>query len=169
MDPLPPPDAPRTTPPGLRPFALAGLAAVAFYLLLCFRFALEGFDAPNPPTGTSALESILWIGRWRMFTDLRTAHTDLDLEVQRAGGDWEPVAMASLYPARWDEGPGYTRDAFLGDSARVAALAEDVCARTGGSAVRFTRVTFQKTPGAAEQPRSGEVRTPVLEATCGNR
>lgn len=158
-----------TTPAALRPPVLAGLAALAFYLLLCFRFALAGFDAPNPPTRTSVLEPILWVGRWRMFTDLRTAHTDLDLEVQRAGGDWEPVAMASLYPARWDEGPGYTRDAFLRDSARVAALAADVCSRTGGSAVRFTRVTFQKTPGAAEQPRTGEARTPVVEATCGNR
>lgn len=153
----------RTTPRAARPFVVAGLSGVALYFLLCFLLALSGFG--GTPAWLAALEPVLWPGRWRMFTDLRTTHTDLDVDVWNDG--WTAVDPASLYPARWDEGPGYTREAFLSDPARVEGLARDLCARTGGRRVRLTRVVFAKSPGLREQPRIDAVRTVLLERDCG--
>jgi hypothetical protein len=135
------------------------LAAVAAYFAFCFAVALvelRGGDAPDE------LARRAWLGRWRMFTDLRTTHTDLAIEV-----DGAPVDPALLYPSRWDEGPGYTRDDFLDDPRRVAALARDVCARVPGDRVRLVRVRWAKTPGTREQPREDERRAVLFEGRCG--
>lgn len=154
----------RTTPRALRPLVAGGIAAAAVYFLLCFQLALVGFGRVPSNAVIDALQPVLWPGRWRMFTDLRTTHTDLDVDVLTDG--WRAVDPASLYPARWDEGPGYTRDAFLSDGARVVALAEDICARTGARRVRLTRVVFDKTLGSRAQPRVNAVRTPLVERDC---
>ncbi|MFZ5481715.1 MAG: hypothetical protein ACOZNI_33440 [Myxococcota bacterium] len=152
----------RTTPPAWRPVVVAGLAALAVYVLACFQLALAGFGTVEKIAIVEASKDLLWLGRWRMFTDLRTTHADLRLEV-----DGREVDVASLYPSRWDEGPGYTRDDFLDDRPRVAAMARDVCARTGARGVRLTRVTWTKTPGSREQPRHDERVDVLFEGTCG--
>ena len=158
----------QTTPRRARPFVVAGLAGVALYFLLCFILAVASFGKVSTPALLHALEPVLWPGRWRMFTDLRTTHIDLDAEIAGLAGvgGWQPLSLADLYPARWDEGPGYTRDAFLGDANRVDALALDVCARTGAERVRLTRVVFAKTPGSVEQPRVDAVSTVLSERAC---
>lgn len=155
----------QTTPRRARPWVLAGLAGVAVYFLLCFYLALASFGRVSTPPLLRALEPVLWPGRWRMFTDLRTTHTDLDAEIV-IFEDWLPLSLADLYPARWDEGPGYTRDAFLEDADRVDALAVDICARMAAQRVRLTKVVFAKTPGSVEQPRVGAVSTVLIERAC---
>ena len=157
----------RTTPPRARPLVLAGLAAMAMYLLLCFRVALGGYEGFDTPPLLATLEPALWAGRWRMFTDLRTTHTDLDVEI-RVSGEWQPLNLATLYPLRWDEGPGYTREAFLVHEPRVRALALDLCERTHAEAVKLSRVIFDKTPGSAIQPRVNPQTTLLLERRCGS-
>jgi hypothetical protein len=144
---------------------VVGLAGLALYMLLCFRVALGGFSGFHKPPLVAALEPALWVGRWRMFTDLRTTHTDLDAALLR--DDWQALDLATVYPARWDEGPGYSRSAFLGDPLRVAALADSLCRRTDARAVRLTQVVFDKTLGSAEQPRVNPRSTQMLEQTCG--
>ena len=158
----------QTAPRRARPWVLAGLAGVAVYFLLCFYLALASFGRVSTPPLLRALEPVLWPGRWRMFTDLRTTHTDLDAEIVSLGAvsGWLPLSLADLYPARWDEGPGYTRDAFLEDGDRVDALAVDICARMAAQRVRLTKVVFAKTPGSVEQPRVGAVSTVLSERAC---
>ena len=141
------------------------LGCRAVYFLLCFYLALASFGRVSTPPLLRALEPVLWPGRWRMFTDLRTTHTDLDAEIV-IFEDWLPLSLADLYPARWDEGPGYTRDAFLEDEDRVDALAVDICARMAAQRVRLTKVVFAKTPGSVEQPRVGAVSTVLIERAC---
>lgn len=156
----------RTTPPAARPLVVGGLVTLSVYMVLCFRLALGGYGGFERPAVLAPLAPILWVGRWRMFTELRTTHTDLDVALLRDGG-WQPQDMAALYPVGWDEGPGYTRDPFLGDPDRVAALAAELCGRTNAQAVRLTRVVFDKTPGSAEQPRVNPREHPLLEQACG--
>jgi hypothetical protein len=154
----------RTTPEWARPFVLAGLGAYAVYSGLAFWLALGGFSGFESPAAVKALDPVLWVGRWRMFTDLRTTHTDLDLAV--LGDDWQPVELAALAPLHWNEGPGYTRDAFLRDNGRLVQLAGELCTLTAGQAVRLTAVVFDKTPGNVEQPRVNPRSTRLLEHDC---
>lgn len=154
----------QTTPVAARPLVIVGLTLLATYFVLCFHLALAGFGLVGEPAWLRALEPALWAGRWRMFTDLRTTHTDLDVE--RLDADWQPMDLAAFYPMHWDEGPGYTRDAFLDDPRRIAALADDLCARTDARALRLTRVVFDKTPGSREQPRVNPRSTLLLERRC---
>lgn len=134
--------------------SVVALQLLAVYFLVSYRVALANLGVAEPPRGAPAAQAFTWLGRWRMFTELRPRHTDLLAEARDPAGAWTPVDLAALYPNHWDEGPGYLRDDFLRDPARVALLAADVCARSpGAGGVRLTEVTWAKTPGEREQPR----------------
>lgn len=138
---------------------LVALQLLAAYFLVSYRVALGNLGVAEPPRGFPAAQALTWLGRWRMFTELRPRHTDLLAETRDGAGGWSPVELAALYPSRWDEGPGYLRDDFLSDPGYVALLGADVCERTGAAAVRLTEITWDKTPGEREQPRRDERRT----------
>lgn len=138
--------------------ALFGLPLLAVYFLVSYRVALTNLGVAAPPTGAPVVQGATWLGRWRMFTELRPRHTELVAETEGGDGLWVRVDLDSLYPNHWDEGPGYLRDDFLTDPRRVAGMAADLCVRTGAKAVRLTEVTWAKSPGQAEQPHVDEAR-----------
>lgn len=169
IHPLPPLADARTTPPRLRAPVIVGLALLVAWFGVCYRFALAGLGVAEPPAALADGGDVFWLGRWRMFTDLRVDHTDLLAEAY-VGTGWVHADVETLYPSRWDEGPGYLRDDFLTRAGRLAAFAEDACGRVPGAArVRLTLVTWPKTLGQVDQPRVGETRRELLDHPCGGR
>ena len=138
------------------------------YLGVCYRSSLAYLGVADMPAGVAGASDLLWLGRWRMFTELRATHTDLDAEAL-VGDRWEARSLAALYPSAWDEGPGYLRDDFYRHERRVAALAVDVCERVGtpGAEVGVTLVTWTKTLGQVAQPRTDARRQTLLTWVCG--
>jgi hypothetical protein len=158
----------RTTPRWLRVPTLVAVGLLLVYLFVSYRQALAGLGVAEPPAGITMLNDIFWLGRWRMFTELRNTHTDLEVEL-RAGASRTPVDLTRLYPSRWPDGPGYLRDDFYRHERRVAALAVDVCERVGtpGAEVGVTLVTWTKTLGQVAQPRTDARRQTLLTWVCG--
>lgn len=153
----------RTTPAAARVPVLLALLLLGLYLLGGVASAEAGFADPD---GSARMERVFWLGRWRMFTDLRTRHSGIDAELRRDGA-WAPVDLAAVYPSRWDEGPGWLRDDFVDDAPRVRRLVLDLCRRTGADAARLTRVRWQKTLGQREPPRGeGEERRVLWDGPC---
>ncbi len=148
--------------PGLKLFLLAGLA---FYFLLSYRVALATLGVAQLPKGLPALQGVTWLGRWKMFTDLRDEHWDVEAEVQGASG-WTRLDLAERYPLHWDEGPGYLRDDYYQNPKRLSVLAADLCRIPGTRAARFTEVRWPKTRGQEAQPRTGEKRTELVSFGC---
>lgn len=143
---------------------LAGLVA---YLGVCYRSSLAYLGVADMPAGVAGANDLFWLGRWRMFTELRAAHTDLDAEAL-VGDRWEARSLAALYPSAWDEGPGYLRDDFYTRPERLGRLADDLCGRTpGATRVRFTLVTWARTRGQVDQPRTDATRTELADTACG--
>ncbi len=150
----------------LRELQALSLGALAFYFVLAYRVALGTLGVAELPEGTPSLPGLTWLGRWKMFTDLRATHHDVLVEVQVAGA-WAPVDLAARYPTRWDEGPGWLRDDYYRDAARLQGLAATLCTvEAGATEVRFTEVRWPKTLGQVEQPRHDEVRTPLGSWPC---
>lgn len=145
---------------------LLTLMLLAGYFLVSYRVALANLGVAEPPAGAPAAQSLTWLGRWRMFTELRPRHTDLEADACDDAGHCTRVDLAALYPNHWDEGPGYLRDDFLRDPRRTGLLATDLCARTGATAIRLVEVSWARTPGTSEQPRRDETRLPRGETTC---
>ena len=155
----PPTDA-TTTSPAARIPVLIGLAAVAVYLLLGVHSAVGILSGGGAPASDP-----YWLGRWKMFTDLRPHHTDLQASVRRDGA-WQTVDLAAVLPNSWQEGPGYDRKAFWSHPERLEALATHTCQHTGAEAIAFSARRWEKTLGAPEQPvRSPEERR-LLERDC---
>ena len=155
----PPPDA-STTPPAARIPVLIGLAAVAAYLLLGVHSALGILS------GGGALDSDpYWLGRWKMFTDLRPHHSDLQASVRR-DGTWQHVDLAAVLPSSWQEGPGYDRKTFWSHPERLEALATHTCQHTGGEAIVLWARRWEKTLGAMEQPAHDPEERRLLERPC---
>ncbi len=164
---LPPLADSRTTPRVLRLPAALVLAGLVAYFGVCYRFSLAYLGVAEPPAGLAGASDLFWLGRWRMFTELRATHTDLEAAAF-VGDAWVPVDLAALYPSRWAEGPGYLRDDFHGRPERLARLAEDVCARVPGAArTRFALITWPRTLGQVEQPRDGATRSELYDEPCG--
>ena len=143
---------------------LVALSLLAAYFLVSYRVALAAVGVARMPAGLPAAQALTWLGRWRMFTELRPEHMDLMAEVRT--GDWREVDLTALYPCRWDEGPGWLRDDWMDDPRRVDELATDLCRRTAADEVRLTRIRWPKTLGSREQPRTGAERTLLLDAVC---
>jgi hypothetical protein len=148
----------------LRTTPLFALSLLAAYFLVSYRVALTGLGVARPPAGLPSAQALTWLGRWRMFTELRPEHVDLLAEVRTS--DWSAVDLAARYPCRWDEGPGWLRDDWLGDPRRLAELTNDLCAQTGATEVRLTEIRWPKTLGSREQPRIGERRTTLHGGAC---
>ncbi len=138
---------------------VVGLLLLGLYFLVGYRVSLTNLGVAAAPAGLPGLSGLTWLGRWRMFTELRDHHTRLRCEVEGPGG-WTELDLGARYPMRWDEGPGYERDDFYRDPARLADLARDRCAEPGATAVRFSLVRWKKTLGSREQPE----RDPQVEA-----
>ena len=98
---------------------LLTLMLLAGYFLVSYRVALANLGVAEPPAGAPAAQSLTWLGRWRMFTELRPRHTDLEADACDDAGHCTRVDLAALYPNHWDEGPGYLRDDFLRDPRRT--------------------------------------------------
>jgi hypothetical protein len=168
MHALPPITDVRTTPRALRIPTLIALVLLAVWFVGCLRFALVTLGAAPPPGVLADAGDWFWLGRWRMFTDLRPFHTDLAVE-SRVGSAWIDVDLATWYPSRWDEGPGYLRDDFYENPGRLRRMAADLCVRLGSDPdrIRFTLVRWPKTLGSVEQPRDEATRTELLDVACG--
>ncbi len=158
----PPTDA-TTTPPAARIPVLIGLAAVVVYLLLGVNSAV-GILSGAGHTGTDPY----WLGRWKMFTDLRPQHTALHASVHR-DGSWVPVDLAAVFPNAWQEGPGYDRKMFWGHPQRLAAFAEHTCRETGGEAIVVWVSRWDKLLASAHQPEVMPEERRLLEQPCGER
>lgn len=143
--------------PELKLLALGGLG---LYFLLAYRVALGTLGVAELPAGTPNLLAVTWLGRWKMFTDLRAEHWDLVAEVE-VGGAWRAVDLGARYPSHWDEGPGYLRDDYYRDARRLGELARDLCTVDGATAARFTEQRWAKSRGQLDQPRA-DVRTTTL-------
>ena len=151
--------APTTTPVRLRLPVLVLLAGVALYLLLGAHSAVQILSGQPPGADP------FWLGRFKMFTDLRPHHTALVAEV-RQGGAWRALALEEAVPSSWQEGPGYNRSSFYRHPDRLAALAAAVCEHAGAEAVRLGVTRWEKTLGSAEQPPTGLERRALLEVGC---
>lgn len=162
-------DDARTTPPWARVPVLVGLGLFAAWFLVCYRFALASLGVAQEPAGLAPYGDLFWLGRWRMFTDLRPIHTDLEVYALTNGGEaW--VDMPALYPSHWTEGPGYLRDDVLDNPDRLAVIGEDICQRlpTHPRAIRFTKVTWPKSVGQVDQPRTNATKTDLTTYPCGS-
>ncbi|GDX82636.1 hypothetical protein LBMAG42_44470 [Deltaproteobacteria bacterium] len=151
-------------PERFRELKVAALLGLMLYFGLAYRVSLTNLGVAKPPLGLPAIQAFTWLGRWRMFTELRDRHSDLLAEAGR-GGAWSAIDLAARYPNHWDEGPGYLRDDFYGDPRRLEALALDLCGLSD-EAVRFTRVTWAKSPGQHEQPHIAEDRSVLGSFDC---
>ncbi|MFT5686244.1 MAG: hypothetical protein ACI8RZ_007200 [Myxococcota bacterium] len=150
-----------TTPPVARVPVLIGLAAVAVYLLLGVNSAVGILSGSGHPKSDP-----YWLGRWKMFTDLRPQHAELRASVH-LDGVWAPVALAEVFPNSWQEGPGYHRKTFWSHPDRLAALAEHTCQETGAASVRLWAHRWDKTLASAEQPVLNPEERTLLEQPCG--
>jgi hypothetical protein len=130
------------------------LVALALYFLVAYRVALASLGVAEKPAGAPRLASLTWLGRWRMFTELRDQHVILTAEAL-AGAGWTPIDLAAMFPSHRDEGPGYDRDDFYDDPRRREQLARALCARVAAPAVRLSVRRFPKTLGQREQPEQG--------------
>jgi hypothetical protein len=142
-------------PERFRELKLLSLFGLAFFFLLSYRQALTNLGVAKAPGGVPHLQALTWLGRWKMFTDLRNHHTDFVAEAETPAG-YTKIDMAKRYVMHWDEGPGYQRDDFYADPGRLAELARDLCRDGGASSIRFTKVTWDKTRGQVAQPRTNE-------------
>lgn len=141
------------------------LVALALYFLVAYRAALAGLGVAERPAGAPVLHSLTWLGRWRMFTELRDQHVVL---IAEAGGPqgWAPVELSAWFPSHRDEGPGYDRDDYFDDPRRQAQLAAALCARVQAPAVRLSVRRFPKTLGQQAQPERGATTALLLERAC---
>ncbi len=155
----PPHDA-TTTPPWARAPVLIGLLAVAVYLLMgVYSAAGVLSDAEQDDSDP------FWLGRFKMFTDLRPHHTELRASVLEDGA-WAELALWEVFPNAWQEGPGYHRRMFWSDPERLAGLAGQVCRRTDAEAVRLRVVRWHKTLASVSQPEQDREERPLLEQPC---
>lgn len=157
----------RTTPRALQPFVAAALVGLALYFVACWPFARAQLGTVTLPAWAAPLAPWTWLGRWRMFTELRPYHHDIVIDAL-VDGRPEPVDLAALYPNHWPDGPGYTRDDFYRDPRLVAALDTDLCARVPGppQSLRWTHLRWPKTLGSRDQPRGGLEREVLWYAAC---
>ena len=140
------------------------LVALALYFLVAYRAALAGLGVAERPKAAPVIHSLTWLGRWRMFTELRQQHVVLVAEAGqlRAGTNaWEPIDLAAWFPSHRDEGPGYDRDDYFDEPKRQAQLAAALCRRTQATAVRLSVRRFAKTLGQQQQPET-DARTDLL-------
>lgn len=151
-------------PERFRELKVTALLGLMLYFGLAYRVSLTNLGVAKPPLGLPAIQALTWLGRWRMFTELRDRHSDLIAEANR-GERWSAIDLAERYPNHWDEGPGYLRDDFYGDPRRLEALAHDLC-QEGDESVRFTRITWAKSPGQDEQPHIDEDRAELGSFGC---
>lgn len=127
--------------------------AVAYLLLGAAASRVElGHAAPFLPPG---LQAWTWLGQFHMFNEPRPFVATLEAWAED-GDSPRALDVAALYPALRTEGPGYLRARFVGDPARVARLAADLCVRTRPrpDAVRLRLVRRAKDAGA---PVPGDV------------
>ena len=149
-----------------RELKLLSLFALTLFFLLAYRQALTNLGVAKSPAGVPHLQNLTWLGRWKMFTELRNHHTDFVAEAQTPEGTWVPIDLAKRYVLHWDEGPGYQRDDFYADPGRLAELATDLCRDGGSTSIRFTLYTWDKTRGQVAQPRTNEKTTDLGRFTC---
>ena len=143
----------------------AALMALGLYLLACYRASLTGLGVAAAPAGAPALRGLTWLGHWRMFTEKRDHHVDLEARVW-SGGTATVVDLGARYPQRWDDGPGYLRDDFYEDPRRLAVLAADLCTLPGAARVELTLLRWPKQPGVAGAPREGLTRRDLAAQDC---
>lgn len=153
-----------TTPSWLRVPVLAGLLSLGGYFFACYWPALD------PPAGSWARAHPWgwWFGNWQMFTLLDTGQSLIVAE-QQLGGRWEPVALAGLFPTRWESGPRYARSSFFGNPEHMAVLGAATCGRlpVRPQRVRFFRVTWPKQLGEAHpRPPRKARRRELLDWDC---
>lgn len=137
--------------------------ALGLYLLVCYRASLADLGVAQPPARLAG--RFTWLGHWRMFTERRPDHVDLEARVQ-VGADWTLLDLATRYPQRWDDGPGYLRDDFYQDPGRLRTLALDLCTLPQARAVELTLLRWPKQPGVAGAPREGLNRRDLLHQDC---
>jgi hypothetical protein len=137
--------------------AFAFLGLLALYLLGAALEAPDGQGEVGQP--------VFWLGRWRMFTDLRDKHEDI--EVIAISGDREQaLELASLYPSAWDEGPGYLREDFYARPERRAAWVRSLCARSRASALELWLLRWPRRPGQPAIPAEGIERELLWSGPC---
>ena len=56
-------------------------------------------------------------------------------------------------------------------TSRLEVIGEDICVRlsTRPQRLRFTKITWPKTVGQVDQPRTNATRTELLTYTCGTK
>ncbi len=150
-----------TTPTGARVRILVGLALMSLYLLGGVFSAAERITSPGHEGS-----DFFWLGRWKMFTDLRPHHTELRAETWQHG-DWTGLELTEVCPSAWQEGPGFHRSSFWRDGRKLGDLERQVCAETGTQRVRLYTVRWDRTRGSSSQPEVGLVRRDLLETECG--
>lgn len=153
-----PQDATTTPPPAQVP-VLIGLLGVAVYLAMGVVSSVQVLRHQEQDP------DLFWLSRFKMFTTLRPQHTALQAAVLREQV-WSPVALETVLPNRWQEGPGYDRPAFWRDARRLTALATYTCSETGAEAVRLSVVRWEKTLAAVEQPTRSAEHRDLLEVPC---
>ena len=149
----------RTTPPPARPLVLVGLGLVAAYLGLGLASAVWSLS------GEASESRWFWLGRFRMFTDLRPHHIALQARIE-SDGQWRDLDLATVYPSAWQEGPGYDRGSFWKDAGRVSGLAESLCQRTGAAAVQLSVARWEKTLASHTQPMVNPEHRELLVRRC---
>ena len=132
---------------------------------MAYRVALANLGVAERPTAAPRVASLTWLGRFRMFTELRDQHVVFEAEARGAGG-WSPIDLAAIFPSHRDEGPGYQRDDLYRDPRRLDALGRALCDRLDTPAVRFSVRRWPKTLGRVEQPQSGVSVEPLSERSC---
>lgn len=157
----------RTTPSRLRLPVLLGLGLMAIWYLLCARSTAASLGVMPKLDLPKSVQKVLWLGHFRMFTELRPVHSVVWAEVRR-GPQWTTLDLAELFPSGAQAGPGYERASFYGSPKRMRALARAVCASQGEPpGVRFWRTTWDKQPGQAAQPQVGAAHEALGQFQCG--
>lgn len=141
------------------------LAALAAYFVIAYRVALSDLGVAEPPATMRAAKTLTWLGRWRMFTELRDHHVILEAEALQAGR-WAPVDLSAIFPSQRDEGPGHQRDDLYRSPRRLDQLGAALCLRSGAEAVRFAVHRYPKTLGSRAQPAQGATVEPLGDRRC---
>ena len=137
-------------PAGAQLPALALVLGCAVYLLGGFVTALD-----HAESGAHSGPDLFWLGRFRMFTELRPHHVTLAAE-RHTGAGWETVSLPTLYRSRWPEGPGYLRNTFRRDPKLREQLADSLCGRVEARRVRLSEVRWPKLLGTDLQRRPSD-------------